>query len=233
MARIMEVDALRGLAIALMVVYHFFFDLDYLGIADVQLFSIEWLVFQRAIGTLFLLVVGISMALSESRNQEGYVHHAKRGLRLACIAILITVATWIYPHDGFIMFGIIHLIAAATFIAPLFMRLGRLDVLIGLAIIMAGFYVDTLQTDSHHLFWLGITYPGYRPLDHYSIIPWLGVVLIGLSIGQTLYKDGKPLLEGRRPMIDRLAFLGKHSLLIYLIHQPIILGILFIIRMLN
>jgi uncharacterized membrane protein len=229
MGRIAAVDALRGIAILLMIVYHFFFDLDFFGFIDINLFDAGWLIFQRSVAVLFLLVVGISLTLSESKNKEGYKRHAKRGLRLAGVAMLITAATWIYPHKGFIMFGIIHFIAAATLIAPFFLRFGWKNVLLGLVIILAGFYVDTLRTDSTYLFWLGIVYPGYQPLDHYSIIPWLGIVLIGIYAGKRLLQQKSIGMPG---WAGGLAFLGRHALLIYLIHQPILIGALLGYRML-
>jgi uncharacterized membrane protein len=222
--RVMEVDALRGIAILLMVIYHFFFDLAYLGLADISIFAPEWILFQRVVGTLFISIVGISLTLSESRNTEGYARHAKRALGLAAVALLITAVTWIYPNKGFIMFGIIHFIAAATLIAPFFLRFGRWNVLIGIMIILLGFYVNTLRTDLPYLFWLGIIHPGYRQLDHYSVIPWLGVVLLGIYAGQRLFPGGKARLKGGPSHMDKLAFLGRNSLLIYLVHQPVMFG---------
>jgi uncharacterized membrane protein len=224
MERLPEVDALRGVAILLMVIYHFFFDLAYLGLAEIQIFDLPWMLFQRTVGTMFIFIVGMSLVLSEEKNQEGYARHAKRGLKLAAVALLITAATWVYPHEGFIMFGIIHFIAAATFLAPLFLRLGKWNIAIGLATILAGFYVNTLKTDLPYLFWLGIIYPGYRQLDHYSMIPWFGIVLLGIYAAQRLYPAAKSRFKEHPWYVEKLAFLGRHALLIYLIHQPIMFG---------
>ncbi|MBU0532681.1 DUF1624 domain-containing protein [Patescibacteria group bacterium] len=224
MKRLVEVDTLRGIAIVLMVIYHIFFDLSYFRLVDINLYELGWQLFQRNIGTLFILIVGISLTLSENRNKEGYKRHAKRGLKLAGIALLITVATWIYPHEGFIMFGIIHLIALSTFIAPFFFKFGKWNLVLGLLIILLGFYVGTLVTNSHYLFWLGIVYPGYMQLDHYSLIPWFGVVLVGMYIGNKLFPGGKSKLK--LPTNENLAFLGRNALLIYVIHQPILIGVI-------
>ncbi len=223
MGRIVEVDAIRGVAIVLMVTYHIFFDLDYLSIMDIDLYDIGWLLFQRTIGTLFLLVAGISMVLSESRNREGYVRHAKRALKLGVVAILITAVTWIYPHDRFIMFGVIHMIAVSTILAPLFFRLGWLNALLGLAIIIAGLPVHYADVD--YLFWLGWIYKGYAPLDHYPLIPWFGVILLGIFVGQRM----RWIEETGNRYVNGLAFLGRHSLLIYLLHQPILVGALLLL----
>ncbi len=230
MPRVAEVDAIRGSAILLMVVYHFFFDLDYFGVADINLYDLGWVLFQRLIAVLFLLVVGISLTLSESRNKEGYRRHAKRALRLGAVALLITAATWVYPHEGFVLFGIIHFIAMSTLIAPLFFRLGFWNVVLGTLLIIAGFHVNALPTDSRYLFWLGITHEGYMPIDHYPLIPWFGVVLIGIFAGQFFFPGGESRRAIRLGHTEKLGFLGRNSLLIYLLHQPIMAGAIMVCK---
>ncbi len=224
--RLEAVDSARGIAIAMMVVYHVMFDLDFLNLAAIPLYELPIVLFQRSIGTLFILLAGISITLSESRNTGGYAHHFRRGVVLGIVALCITAATWIYPHDGFITFGIIHFIALSTFIAPFVLKLGRLNVLLGLALVFAGLFPAALHTDSHFLFWLGFTYPGYTALDFYPMIPWFGVMLLGIYSGQALFPGGKPAirLPASGPLADALALLGRNSLTIYLAHQPVIVG---------
>ncbi len=219
MGRIEQVDVLRGVAIVLMVIYHFIFDMYLFGMAEVDLYGLPLLLFQRSIGALFLLLVGVSIVLSQGKNRDGYAHHAKRGLRLAAAAALITAATWIYPHEGFIRFGIIHMIALSTFIAPLFLRLGKLNIFIGLAIILAG--MQTHYTNIDWIFWLGPIRYDYMAFDHYSMVPWFGIVLIGLELGKRIDS-----WKGFVPVNGILSFLGRNSLLIYLIHQPLLIGAL-------
>jgi len=224
--RIVEIDAARGAAIVLMVVYHIFFDLNYFGLVGVDLDSLTWVVFQRIIGISFVLIAGISLVLSESRNREGYLHHAKRGMKLAGVAVLITLATWLYPHDGFIQFGIIHMLALSTLIAPFFLRFGKLNLVFGVIIIAAGLYATTLSTESHLFFWLGINDPGYHALDHYPMLPWFGVILIGMAIGQSIEwtKEIARVDYARKGYAGLLSFLGRNSLAIYLLHQPMLVG---------
>jgi uncharacterized membrane protein len=233
-ARITEVDALRGIAIAMMVVYHVIFDIWFLGLAQFDLFSLPFVIFQRIIGISFLFLVGVSLTLSESRNKEGYAHHFRRGIVLGAVALGITLATWIYPHERFITFGVIHLIALATLIAPFFFRLGRLNVLAGLIIIAAGVLAMDLETSSPYLFWLGITTPEYTALDYYPLLPWFGIVLIGVSAGQIIYPKGVSRMRMQKSAVpDALAWAGRHSLAIYLAHQPLIIGALLLIKALG
>lgn len=260
--RLIEVDAVRGIAIAMMIAYHLFFDLDYFGIAHMPLQEVPLRLLQLATGSLFVLVAGVSLTLSEARNKEGYAHHLRRGLKLAAVALLITLATWVYPHTAFIKFGIIHMLAVSTLLAPFFFRFGKLNALLGLLVILAGLYAGGMQAGSPYLFWLGITYPGYEALDHYPLLPWFGVVLIGVFCGQTLFPAGKSMLRpagptssapGSRPpgstgtgelaaaaawssvlgsgLVSVVAFAGRNSLLIYLVHQPLLIAALLAIKM--
>ncbi len=230
--RVLWVDCLRGIAIVLMVAFHFIFDLNYLSFISINLESGFWFFFPRAIGATFLFVVGVSLVLSDRHDKEtkneGYVRHFKRGLFLAGVAALITIATWIYPHEGFITFGIIHLIALSMFIAPLFLRFGKLNVLLGLIIIVFGIFLSGMQTDSHYLFWLGITFPGYTALDYYPLLPWFGFVLIGIGGGQILLDR---IRLGKSKISDALALLGKNSLAIYIVHQLVLFGALLALKM--
>jgi uncharacterized membrane protein len=235
--RLTSVDAARGIAIMMMVAYHIFFDLYYFGIADFGIHQLPLTLLQYATGTLFVLIAGVSLTLSEQRNREGYVHHFKRGLLLAAIALAITVATWIYPHEGFIQFGIIHMIAVSTLIAPFFFRFGRMNLVLGAIIVLAGIYISTnsIMADTHWFFWLGILDPSYQALDHYAMIPWFGIVLIGIWLGQTLFPDGAKAKRGLVPAHGnaQLAFLGRNSLTIYLAHQPVIIAIIMALRMIG
>jgi len=233
--RISSVDAVRGLAIVMMVAYHVFFDIRYFGIANVDLGGLPLVLLQRATGALFVLVAGVSLTLSEQRNTEGYAHHFRRGLFLAGVALLITLATWIYPHEGFIQFGVIHMLALSTLIAPLFFRFGRLNAALGALVVLAGICIgiSSIQADTHWLFWLGIDDPSYYALDNYPMLPWFGVVLIGMWLGQALFPGGKPAAGVPAKGNAQLAFLGRNSLAIYLAHQLVLVGLILALRSLG
>jgi uncharacterized membrane protein len=224
------------MAIVLMVAFHFVFDLDYLSFISINLQSGFWFFFPRAIGATFLFVVGVSLVLSDKHDREtgneGYVRHFRRGLLLAGVAALITIATWIYPNEGFITFGIIDLIALSMFIAPFFLRFRKLNIPIGLAVIIIGIFLSGMQTGSHYLFWLGITFPGYAALDYYPLLPWFGFVLIGIGAGGMLFEEGRDMIRlGKSKVSDALSSLGRNSLAVYLLHQLVLFGGLLLIRM--
>jgi uncharacterized membrane protein len=225
--RIGLIDAARGLAVLMMVVYHLIFDLGYFGIMQVDLQFLPILLFQRLIGSTFLIVAGISMWLSEERNHS-YEKHFQRFLKLASVAIAITLATWIYPHEAFITFGIIHIMAVSALIGPFFFRLGKWNVLIGLALIVIGSLPPGLESGSPYLFWLGLPSPQYTALDYYPLIPWFGMILIGIYLGQMFYA-ARDRIKVSLPLQERLEWVGRNSLTIYIAHQPLIIAILFLL----
>ncbi|MBU1681220.1 DUF1624 domain-containing protein [Candidatus Micrarchaeota archaeon] len=220
--RRMDIDAFRGVAIVLMIIFHLTFDLEFLRIVHFN-FEDLWLVlFQRVVGTMFLLLVGISLILSEKKNNEGYKRHLKRAVKLGAVALLISIATWIVAPTDFIKFGVIHCIAVSTLMAPLFFRFKWLNLILGIILIITGISVHYTEID--YLFWLGWITHTYTALDHYPLIPWFGVVLIGLFLGKVM-----PEFKVKNKLTESLTYLGRNSLLIYVIHQPLIISLLLLL----
>jgi uncharacterized membrane protein len=100
-------------------------------------------------------------------------------------------------------------------------------------VIGLGFYVEDLRSSDPWLLWLGIKQVGRSMVDHYPLIPWFGLALLGVFAGQTLYPNGQRRFALQdwscSPPVRGLAFLGRHSLPIYLIHQPILFGLLILL----
>ncbi len=124
--RFFEIDLLRGIAIAMMVLFHTLFDLFWFGIYPVTVTSGFWQYFTFGTATLFLLVVGISFTISYARAARRlapvplYLKFLKRGAGIFALGLLVTLATWLYLGEGFIVFGILHLIGVSIILAPLF-----------------------------------------------------------------------------------------------------------------
>ena len=234
--RVWEIDVLRGIAVIAMVLYHFSYDLAYFAhLFDVRFFwSGLGLNAGRAIGATFIFLAGLSLTLSyrravrSSSGQKLFRKYLGRGVRIFSYGLLITVATWILVPEGVIVFGVLHLIGASIILAYPFLRLRLPNVVLGAGCIAAGLYLSTLHTDQPWLVWLGIR-PDFFTLDYWPVFPWFGVVLLGVFVGNVLYGGEKRATVGPTPEVPGvrpLAFLGRHSLPVYLAHQPVLIATL-------
>jgi uncharacterized membrane protein len=233
--RFWEIDFLRGIAIIMMVVYHAAFDLAYFGKLPINLESIFWKYFQITTASLFILLVGVSLALSffraEMQHNNTFHRYFKRGILIFLLGMIITVVTRIFVGEGFIIFGILHLIGISIILSYLFLRLTKLNLFIGIIFISIGVILQNYTFNFKSLLWLGFIPENFFTLDYFPLLPWFGVVLIGIFLGKTFYNNYKRTLPIKDNMKNKFVlstcFLGKYSLLIYFLHQPIILFILF------
>ena len=235
--RFWEIDAVRGVAIGMMVLYHLVFDLDYFGGFDLQARSGFWRLFATTTAFLFVFLAGVSLAVSHDRarrtlgsSSRRFRKYASRGARILGYGMLITLVIWLAVPDGQIYFGILHAIGLSTILAYPFLGRPMLALLVAIPVLLATPIVDDLRMDEPWLLWLGIRAPVGYILDYRPMIPWFGVVLLGIFVASHLYRDGErrfpwpvqtPSAAGRQ-----LAMLGRHSLVIYLVHQPILLAVL-------
>ncbi len=232
--RFWEVDAARGVAIIMMVVYHTTYDLDFLGGYDIQSTSGLWARFADVTAGFFLFLVGVSLAISRARTHlmgwRLFGKYLARGLRIIAYGMVLTVV-FLVLRMGLVAFGILQLIGVSIILAYPFLRLRITNLVLGVVIFAAGQYILAQNLYSQSLWLLpfgvlpeGVMMPDYRPL-----LPWFGVVLIGLFFGNVVYSGGgRPAgLPYEAPVVARpLLPLGRNSLFIYLIHQPIVVAVL-------
>ena len=221
MNRNYEIDLLRGVAIVLMVIFHFGYDLTVFGWADFSTSKdVEWRIFRTVIVSFFLLAVGMSsyLAYQKSFNQNKL---AKAVGKLFIVSLLITIGSVIMHPSSWVYFGIIHFITVALPVSVLFVRAP--NVALGLGILcIVGYWFGILNLQpiwQWSVLHLGIP---KRTVDLVSFFPWIGVVLLGVFVmhKELFYIKVKPNL-----MFNKMVFLGQHSLIIYLIHQPILYGL--------
>jgi uncharacterized membrane protein len=230
--RFWEVDAARGIAIIMMIVYHCTYDLDTLGGYHIQSTTGYLALFADVTAGLFLFLVGISLAISRTRTSltgwRLFGKYLARGLRILAYGVVLTVI-FLALGMGVVAFGILHLIGFSIILAYPFLSLRLTNLVLGTVIFIAGQYILAQDLYSQS-FWLlpfgvvpeGVMMPDYRPL-----LPWFGVVLIGLFFGNVAYGGRPAVPEDKAPVLARpLLPLGRNSLFIYLIHQPIIIALL-------
>lgn len=227
--RIDLIDLARGIALLAMFVFHFAYDLSNFGLVD---FDVQaepgWRWFARTIAASFLTLVGISLVLA-TRNGLNIAAYLKRLAMVAGAAAVVTIGTWFAMRDNFIFFGILHHVALASVIALPFLRLPTLA--LALAAIMV-FAAPVLLADSVEpipLVWLGLTPMPFPSADFVPVLPWFGWVLSGM----TLARLGLPGFAASfanwraRSWPARIIVLGgRNSLLVYLVHQPVFIGLI-------
>jgi uncharacterized membrane protein len=232
MTRYLEIDFVRGLAVVLMVVFNYSFALNFLGVYSLDLGPLYWSLFPAFIASIFLLVAGISSFVSydSARNiktpREIYLKYFRRGVKLFGLGLGITLVTWLTFPQFFIFFGILHLIGISAILSTPFLRFGKLNLIAGSLIIAVGIYLQSLRFDFPWLSWLGLMPSNLQTFDYFPILPWFGVTLVGMSLGYSLYKGGKRRFRLRGFSDSKAAgffgLLGRNSLLIYIIHQPVL-----------
>ena len=235
--RFIELDILRGFAILFMIILHLFWDLDYFGILPLNknLYSLNIIV-----PVIFFLLVGICLAVNNTKYQNQsktmYLRTIRRGLWIFNLGMLFTFLTSIFLPDKPILFGVLHCIGCCIILSMLLLRLKSTNVILAVLIIISGLALSLFFTSENpNMVELasGIheSNVGAHTIDYFPILPWFGVCLLGITLGNILYKDNKrryplPDLSKYKPA-KIFSWLGQHSLLIYLFHQPIIAGILF------
>ncbi len=235
--RYWEIDTARGVAVITMILFHAAFDLNYFGVVPVIVSTGFWRMLAYATASTFIFLVGLSLTISYARASRRLDHPAlcrkylKRGITIFGYGLVITAATYLFLPSGYIVFGILHFIGIAIIIAPLFMRFEELNLLFGVAALFAG-YVTNAVAGPWPLLWLGIHPVSFTSLDYVPLLPWFGLVLFGMYFGKKFYPDGSRgfVMKTAEPDAARpLSFLGRHSLFIYFIHQPIILAAIFLL----
>jgi uncharacterized membrane protein len=225
------------MAIVLMVVYHFCFDLSYFHVlhADLNREPI-WIGFRTLIVSSFLTLVGISLTLL-ARREPVWRPFALRELRIGACALLVSAGSYAMFPSTFIYFGILHFIFVASLIAMAVLRGGvpsLVLLLLGAIAIVAPWQWPSPVFDAAPMQWIG--FMTHKPFteDYVPLFPWIGVVLFGIVAGR-LYIARRAKTAGASPMAIAwleqnplargVAWMGRHSLLIYLLHQPILLGV--------
>ena len=244
--RFWEIDCLRGLAVPLMLLYHFLYDLDFFEIANIQLRSGLILYAGRFSALLFILISGAALSISHSRalkkkfagnEAENFSKYLKRGIKLYLMGLLLTVITWIFLPEEYIVFGILHFFGVSAILVYPFLDYGKENLLFSLFFGLIGLYLRNMTFRFSSLLWLGFTPENFSTLDYFPIFPWFGVLLAGVFLGNFLYSGGKRQFEisysGKNPLIRLFSRTGQHSLVIYFIHQPLFLGLLFLSGLLN
>ena len=214
--RIDELDSLRATALVLMLVLNFVTDLNHFGIMNTETGD-QWWWLARIAASLFVGISGVSYFLAH-RLEYDFAKTSGRTKRLIFWAFVITIITYIFEPSAYVRFGVLHLLALASIVAFPVARKPEFALGIGLILL-----IIPLSSNSN-LVWLGLRETGFIAVDYFPLNPWLGIFFIGLALASRIYPEGKPLTEIQWP--EKWLWFGRNTLTIYVIHQPILIGLL-------
>ena len=223
------IDFLRGIAVIAMVLFHLSFDLhefgrEFMG-GPLPVPDWYWILVPSAIGGTFLALLGVSARMRFLREgAPALTRLRRRGIYFSLIALGINIATiYFFPRTP-IYFGILHSAAAAFLLLPFFLAKPGSFLPLGLGAIVVGILLLLVRVDFPWLLWVGLMPKQNAGWDYYPILPWFGVVLLGAWGGGKPLPPEVPRFDSRS--LAPIRWLGKNSLLVYVIHQPILLGCL-------
>jgi uncharacterized membrane protein len=227
-----RLDALRGAAIVWMAVFHFCFDLNHFGFIHQKFYTDPFWTWQRAcIVTLFMLCVGAGQAIAQHQGQ-GWPRFWRRWAQIAVCALLVSIGSWWMFPRSYISFGVLHGIAVMLIVVRLTGSWGRWLVPLGLiamllphwALVQHPFF-DTRATN-----WVGLVTRKPVTEDYAPLLPWLGVMWWGMAGGQWLLAHRRHWVAGAvARWLRPLAVLGRWSLSFYMVHQPVLIGLLLLV----
>ncbi|MFZ1682192.1 MAG: heparan-alpha-glucosaminide N-acetyltransferase, partial [Rhizobiaceae bacterium] len=227
--RLEAIDIARGAALVAMAVYHFTWDLEHFGYAIPGLTaSGGWKLFARAIASTFLFIAGISLVIGHGERIR-LRPFLRRTATVAGAALAISIVTWLLFPGSFVFFGILHHIAIAGVVGLAVLRLPA-SVLAALALVafIIGNGWQSPVFDPRPAAWIGFSQSAPRSNDFVPLFPWLAASFLGMAAWKAAAAFG---LSSRLAAIRAggvlrpLAAAGRHSLLIYLLHQPILFGL--------
>ena len=229
--RFWEIDLIRGISIILMVIIHFIQDLNYFGIIHYKLWLGPFDYLSKTVASIFFLLVGISLIISNNKLKAKN-RLIIRGVKLIGLAMIITIVSIFVIPERFVVFGVLHCIGVSIILSSFLVNKRVSPLIIGIIVILIGFLLRFYITvDYIWLIPLGALPPEYYSIDFFPLFPWLGLVLVGISLGHYLYPEGKRRFDIREEngIIINISFLGRHSIHIYFLHQPILVSIIFLV----
>lgn len=204
-----------------MILFHFLYDLrEFFGFAVAYNQGIFYYT-GKVSGSLFILISAISSGLS--------ANNLLRAVKILGLALLITIVTHLYDPDFGIKFGILHFLGLSILLQSFFRWMKPVILIIlGTFLILLGNYLGNQLASSNYLFLFNLTDSSWLSADYYPLLPWFGVFLYGTALGRILYPGRKSLFPKaeavwRSTAVRAVSWLGRHTLWVYLIHQPLLI----------
>ena len=223
----------------MMILFHLIYDLNEFGYTNIPL-SNFWLTsyWRYLIVFLFLNAVGISLVLAYGNNFN-LNKFIKRLFLLGLAALSVSISTYIMFPDAWVYFGILHSISVASLLGLAFLRLPAVVTLVlGAVVIALPNYVSLPALNSPFFYWTGLSTWWPPSIDYEPVFPWFGPALFGIGAAKAIAELVPSALSGsgragQGRLAQAIAFPGRHSLVIYLAHQPVLISVIWIYLMLS
>jgi uncharacterized membrane protein len=218
-----EIDVLRAVAIVLMVLFHFVYDLKEFAGVSIDYQSPFWFSIGKTSALIFIFTSGLSNGFSRSP--------VRRGLKVLFFGMVITAMTFVFMREEYVRFGILHFLGVAMILSPLLLKLPSWA-LWGLTASSAvlGFWLKEQVLKTSLLLPLGLMYNGFGSIDYYPLFPYIAVTLLGILAYRYFYAHREESLFSFQLDSKVIKWLSGNSLGIYLIHQPILLLAIFMMN---
>ena len=227
--RMVLLDALRALALVGMVIFHFVFDLQLFGLVPQGTVGTwGWTNFARLVAGSFICLAGVSLVIAHG-NAIQWHSFARRLAKIVLAALAVSAVTYAMMPGQFVYFGILHAIATFSVIGLGFLR-GPLWLLVVCALLVV-IAPDLFRSDAFNtpgLWWLGLSTQTAPSMDFEPLFPWFAAFLLGMILARAAEARGG--LHGARrytpssqgTLAGAFLWAGRNTLLLYLVHQPIL-----------
>ena len=227
--RVQAVDAIRGVAIIAMIAYHFCFDLRHFGLTAWDFYRDPfWLHARTLILSSFLMLAGVSLVLADA-NGLGRARFWRHIVRIGACAIGVSIASYLIFPRSYIWFGVLHAIALSLILIRPVVAHPRVALALGLVVVAAAVVLSSPWFDNRIWGWIGFMTTKPETEDYVPLFPWMGVMLVGIAIGHALMTNEFRAVSAFARLPRFVKWLGRHSLAVYMIHQPLLLGALYAI----
>ena len=229
--RLVVLDAARGVALVAMACFHFTYDLQIFGfLPEGTIQAGPWRAFAMLIAGSFLFISGFSLVLAHRRGLR-WRAFGRRLAILAGAAGLVSLATWLAMPDRFVHFGILHALAVSSLLGVLVLRLpGAVLLAMAAAVLMLPQVFRHEMFNAPWFWWLGLSTEWPLTMDYEPVFPWFAPFLAGMAAAKWLAARLQigmvARTGGRQYLLPVLTFLGRHSLVVYLVHQPLLMGLI-------
>lgn len=222
--RLVEIDFCRGIAIFCMLIFHLVFDLAYFYDYPLNYRSGVWFYIGKLSAILFIFICGISTTFNQ--------RHFRHGMTVLLAAALVSLFSYWHDPILYIRFGILHFLGISILCSRvLSKRTAPQLIFLSCSALLLGLQFDWMTASTDALLIFGLTSRDFASYDYYPLFPWSGLFLSGILFGRKFYAAKKPLFLAK-PCPAIFSSMGRHSLLIYLIHQPLFLLLLMLFNLL-